>query len=65
MSTVDRETLRKAIISALPVDWNDYTTLVRVIPVPDESGIKTVWGRPEQVADAVIAALQPFLEVSE
>lgn len=58
---VDRETLRKAIISALPVDWDDYTTLVQVIAVPDESCIKTVWGRPERVADAVMAALQQWL----
>ncbi len=59
----DRAAVRKAIISALPVDWEDYTTLVQVTPVPDEGGVRTLWGRPERVADAVIAALQPFLEV--
>jgi len=62
VASVDREALRKAVISALPVDWDDYTTLVKVIPAADESGHPwNIWGHPEQVADAVIAALQQYL----
>lgn len=62
-TSVSRETLRKAIISALPVDWDEYTTLVKVDPATAETDwcIRTAWGRPEQVADAVIAALQQYL----
>lgn len=57
-----REALRRAIISALPVDWDDYTTRVQFIAADDNGGYPVaVWGRPQRLADAIIAALHPYL----
>jgi hypothetical protein len=63
---IKRDEVRKAIISALPIDWDDYTTVVEVVDYDENTGGKRViWGQPVRAADAVIAALQPFLEVPD
>jgi hypothetical protein len=58
----DREALRAAILKALPVDWDDRTTVVEVVPDDGRGHPVTVWGHPERLADAILAAIQPVLD---
>ena len=52
----DHAALREAIIRALPIDWNDRTT---VIGVYDDG--TPLWSKPEVLADAILAAITPVL----
>lgn len=51
------EQLTAAILSALPIDHDDHTTVVQVIPY--ESGHqKILWGRPERLAAQILTAIR-------
>jgi hypothetical protein len=58
----DRAALRDAILKALPVDWDDRTTVVEVVPDDGRGHPVTVWGHPERLADAILAAILPVLD---
>jgi hypothetical protein len=58
----DRAALRAAILNALPVDWDDRTTVVEVVPDDGRGHPVTLWGHPERLADAILAAIQPVLD---
>lgn len=49
--------LTAAILGALPIDHDDHTTVVQVIPY--ESGHqKVLWGRPERLAAEILASIR-------
>lgn len=58
MITVSREALHNAILSALPIDWDDRTTVVRIALNEQTDTRSVVWGRPEQLADEIVAAIE-------
>jgi hypothetical protein len=56
-----RDSLRKAILSALPIDHDDHSTVVRVVLNEQTDTRRVVWGRPEQLADEILAAVETVL----
>lgn len=50
------EQLAAAIIRALPIDHDDYTTVTRIVPEPDSRSV--IWGRPEWVANEIVASIR-------
>lgn len=55
--------LRDAILKALPIDWDDRTTVVEVVPPNDMHNYPIiVWGPPERVADTILAAVVAVLD---
>lgn len=67
--TADRTAkLREAIVKVLPIDWEDRTTVVEVVPKESDGWSPTavvVWGPPERLADAIVAAVEGVLAEDE
>lgn len=67
MAPADRTAkLREAIVKVLPIDWEDRTTVVEVVP-HEKPGFNAnvIWGHPERLADAIVAAVEGVLDEGE